>query len=208
MSLRDYACLFFLRFVLDLKIFAINYFSEFQQISMFGILFIIFLRMARCNACFSSQDIDCMPFNPLENMPASLTRHNASVNKLFENFNELKIKFAPSENLESSDGPYISPSSHHISNLLKQVKFSTFWNLSCVFCWYLGCCHTHRTVNHTVVLLLVFFLSAGTSSPTKISRAKKNLIWQSSRNKVSVLLTKQKLFYVRVVHQVPAYKQK
>ncbi|XP_030974090.1 protein ALWAYS EARLY 3 isoform X1 [Quercus lobata] len=65
-------------------------------------------------------DIDCMPFNPLENMPASLTRHNASVNKLFENFNELKIKFAPSENLESTDGPYISPSSHHISNLLKQ----------------------------------------------------------------------------------------
>uniref|UniRef100_A0A2N9IY91 HTH myb-type domain-containing protein n=1 Tax=Fagus sylvatica TaxID=28930 RepID=A0A2N9IY91_FAGSY len=65
-------------------------------------------------------DIDCMPLNPLENMPASLTRHNASVNRLFENFNELKIKFAPSENLESTDGPYISPSSHHISNLLKQ----------------------------------------------------------------------------------------
>lgn len=99
---------------------------------MFGILFIIILRMARCNTCFPLQDIDCMPFNPLENMPASLTRHNASV-KLFENFNELKIKFAPSENLESTDGPYISPSSHHISNLLKQVKFSIFWNLSYVF---------------------------------------------------------------------------
>lgn len=64
-------------------------------------------------------DIDCMPLNPVENMPASLTR-NVSVNKLFENFNELKIKFSPNENLDNTDGPYNSTSSHQISNLLKQ----------------------------------------------------------------------------------------
>ncbi|XP_062175130.1 protein ALWAYS EARLY 3 isoform X2 [Alnus glutinosa] len=64
-------------------------------------------------------DIDCMPLNPVENMPASLTR-NVTVNKLLENFNELKIKFSPNENLDNTDGPYNSKSSHQISNLLKQ----------------------------------------------------------------------------------------
>lgn len=79
---------------------------------------------------FSSQDIDCMPSNPLDNMPASLKRHNTAVNKLFENCHEFKTKFAPSENLESIDGSYTSPSCHHhISKFLKQVKVSSFWNL-------------------------------------------------------------------------------
>ncbi|XP_059445242.1 protein ALWAYS EARLY 3 isoform X2 [Corylus avellana] len=64
-------------------------------------------------------DIDCMPLNPVENMPATLIR-NVAVNKLFENFNELKIKFSPNENLDNTDGPYNSTSSHQISNLLKQ----------------------------------------------------------------------------------------
>ncbi|KAK9289126.1 hypothetical protein L1049_017599 [Liquidambar formosana] len=81
-------------------------------------------------------DIDCMPFNPLENMPASLRRHNVGVNKFFENFNELKMngqlkdqklegymKFASSENMENADGPsHVSPSTYPISNLLKQAK--------------------------------------------------------------------------------------
>ncbi|KAF5465516.1 hypothetical protein F2P56_015513 [Juglans regia] len=67
-------------------------------------------------------DIDCMPSNPLENMPASLRRHNTAVNKLFENCHEFKTKFAPSENLESIDGSYTSPSCHHhISKFLKQA---------------------------------------------------------------------------------------
>lgn len=75
-----------------------------------------------------------MPLNPVENMPASLTR-NVSVNKLFENFNELKIKFSPNENLDNTDGPYNSTSSHQISNLLKQVKVSSLWNLNFVICY-------------------------------------------------------------------------
>jgi hypothetical protein len=62
-----------------------------------------------------------MPLNPVENMPASLIR-NVAVNKLFESFNELKIKLPPNENLDITDGPYNSTSSHQISNLLKQVK--------------------------------------------------------------------------------------
>lgn len=65
-------------------------------------------------------DIDCMPLNPVENMPASLTRSNTTANKLFENSNELKIKLIPKENLERTDGPYNSTPSHLANNLLKQ----------------------------------------------------------------------------------------
>ncbi|XP_040374316.1 protein ALWAYS EARLY 3 isoform X5 [Rosa chinensis] len=36
-------------------------------------------------------DIDCMPLNPLENVPASFTRQNIIVNKYTENFREIKI---------------------------------------------------------------------------------------------------------------------
>ncbi|KAM5569028.1 hypothetical protein ABKV19_016514 [Rosa sericea] len=36
-------------------------------------------------------DIDCMPLNPLENVPASFTRQNIIVNKYTENFKEIKI---------------------------------------------------------------------------------------------------------------------
>lgn len=72
-----------------------------------------------------------MPLNPVENMPATLIR-NVAVNKLFENFNELKIKFSPNENLDNTDGPYNSTSSHQISNLLKQVKVSSLSNLNFV----------------------------------------------------------------------------
>ncbi|KAA8527473.1 hypothetical protein F0562_034812 [Nyssa sinensis] len=81
-------------------------------------------------------DIDCMPLNPLENMPASLAKHTVAVDKLFENFNEFKMngwakdpklegymKFSPGENLENVDGPsHLSPSTYPMSNLLKQIK--------------------------------------------------------------------------------------
>lgn len=36
-------------------------------------------------------DIDCMPLNPLENLPASFIKQNIIVNKYTENFKELKI---------------------------------------------------------------------------------------------------------------------
>lgn len=81
-------------------------------------------------------DIDCMPLNPLENMPASLTKHSLAVNKFFENVSELKMnggpkdrkiteygKFSTSENMENVDGPSrLSPSTYPINNLLKQTK--------------------------------------------------------------------------------------
>lgn len=81
-------------------------------------------------------DIDCMPLNPLENMPASLARHKFSDEKFLENFNELKMngrskdwktgmymKFARSENLENADVPcHNSTSTYSIGNLFKQAK--------------------------------------------------------------------------------------
>ncbi|XP_012069373.1 protein ALWAYS EARLY 3 isoform X2 [Jatropha curcas] len=82
------------------------------------------------------KDVDCMPLNPSDNMPASLNRHNVVLNKFIENLNDLKmnghpierkmegyIKFATCENLENTDGlPHSSPSTHHISNSLQHVK--------------------------------------------------------------------------------------
>ncbi|KAJ0035662.1 hypothetical protein Pint_24565 [Pistacia integerrima] len=83
------------------------------------------------------KDIDCMPLNPFENMPASLTRQNVAFGKFIENLNELKMnvqprernmegymKFAPCENLENTNGPsHMSPSTnYHINNLLQQQK--------------------------------------------------------------------------------------
>ncbi|XP_059668464.1 protein ALWAYS EARLY 3 isoform X2 [Cornus florida] len=79
-------------------------------------------------------DIDCMPLNPLENIPASLAKHTTAVDKFLENLNEFKInaqskdqnldgfmKFSPGENMENFDGPsQVSPSTYPMSNLLKQ----------------------------------------------------------------------------------------
>ncbi|CAL5347002.1 unnamed protein product [Camellia sinensis] len=82
------------------------------------------------------QDIDCMPLNPLENMPATLARKAVTIDKFFENFNELKMngqakdqklegymKRSPGENLEHVDVPsHVSPTTYPTSNLLKQTK--------------------------------------------------------------------------------------
>ncbi|KAH9683362.1 protein ALWAYS EARLY 3 [Citrus sinensis] len=83
------------------------------------------------------QDIYCMPLNPLENMPASLTRPNVAFGKFMDNFNELQMngqprerdiegymKFTPCENLETVYAPsHISPSTNYpINNLLQQHK--------------------------------------------------------------------------------------
>lgn len=91
-----------------------------------------------CLIIFLFQDIDCMPLNPLENMPASLIKHSTVVNKFFENVSELKMKGEPkdrktteygkissSENVENVDGPSrLSPSNYSTNNLLKQAKVS------------------------------------------------------------------------------------
>ncbi|ESR32866.1 hypothetical protein CICLE_v10004186mg [Citrus x clementina] len=83
------------------------------------------------------QDIDCLPLNPLENMPASLTRPNVAFGKFMDNFTELQMngqprerdiegymKFTPCENLETAYAPsHISPSTNYpINNLLQQHK--------------------------------------------------------------------------------------
>ncbi|KAL6971312.1 hypothetical protein U1Q18_030990 [Sarracenia purpurea var. burkii] len=83
-------------------------------------------------------DVDCMPLNPSENMPASVAKNVVSIDKLFENFSELKMngrakdyrldgymKFPPGENLEHVDVPsHVYPSTYPMSNLLKQAKGS------------------------------------------------------------------------------------
>lgn len=95
------------------------------------------------------QDVDCMPLNPLENMPASLTRHNIFFNKFIENLNDIKmngqpmerkvegyIKLAPCENLENGTGfPHTSPSTHLISNLFQHAKVRSPWNVHLLYAY-------------------------------------------------------------------------
>ncbi|KAL0376476.1 UNVERIFIED_CONTAM: protein ALWAYS EARLY 3 [Sesamum calycinum] len=74
-------------------------------------------------------DIDCMPLNPLENMPALLGRHTVAVDKPFENFNELQIngrakeyiKLSPGDNLDSIDGISQLPPLANPTNSVHQV---------------------------------------------------------------------------------------
>ncbi|XP_010243547.1 PREDICTED: protein ALWAYS EARLY 3-like isoform X2 [Nelumbo nucifera] len=82
-------------------------------------------------------DIDCMPLNPMENMPKVLQRQNAGVDKLCENINEPKVnlpkdwksggcmKFTPSENLEMADGSSQISSTCPLNTLLTQEKGDT-----------------------------------------------------------------------------------
>ncbi|KAK9161497.1 hypothetical protein Syun_007838 [Stephania yunnanensis] len=84
-------------------------------------------------------DMDCMPLNPLENMPEALRRQSFVANKLHENFNEPQAngqlkdwktgvysKGAPSENLENGDSmPHVSSPMYPMSTLLRQAKGDT-----------------------------------------------------------------------------------
>ncbi|XP_052881896.1 protein ALWAYS EARLY 3 isoform X3 [Gossypium arboreum] len=81
-------------------------------------------------------DVDCMPLNPMENLPASLSRQNAAIRKFVENYNELKmngqskeskmeenIKFMQCDNLENANSPsHTSPSTFSVGNLSQLVK--------------------------------------------------------------------------------------
>lgn len=79
---------------------------------------------------FPWQDIDCMPMNPFDNIPALLGRHPVSVDKFFENFSELKengqakdyIKLSHGDNLDNVDGIHQLSSLANPSSLLKQTK--------------------------------------------------------------------------------------
>ncbi|XP_017218646.1 protein ALWAYS EARLY 3 isoform X3 [Daucus carota subsp. sativus] len=82
-------------------------------------------------------DIDCMPSNPLENMPTSMTRHISA--RDIENLSNFRmngqakdqrpegyIKFSPSENLENVfSGPHTSAASHPTFNLLDPAKIGS-----------------------------------------------------------------------------------
>lgn len=81
-----------------------------------------------------AQDIDCMPLNPNENMPALLRRNGHAVDKLYENFNEHKVneqandsvKYASRDNLENGDGfPCLPSSTYAKNNLLMQTEVSS-----------------------------------------------------------------------------------
>ncbi|KAM6545215.1 hypothetical protein CsatB_025951 [Cannabis sativa] len=78
-------------------------------------------------------DIDCMPLNPMENLPSSFTRHNFIVNNCFETFNVCKINKQPKEgksdehtkvvsvgNVDNTGNHYASPSTHDICEGLRQ----------------------------------------------------------------------------------------
>ncbi|XP_022979673.1 protein ALWAYS EARLY 3-like isoform X1 [Cucurbita maxima] len=77
-------------------------------------------------------DLECMPLNPVENMPANLSRHGVTLGKIFGNLNEVKIngllneakieeymKSTSNDKLDSTDGSvFVSP----INKLIKQAK--------------------------------------------------------------------------------------
>ncbi|GFY91930.1 similar to ALWAYS EARLY 2 [Actinidia rufa] len=76
-------------------------------------------------------DIDCMPLNPLENMPEALKRQSIGVDKFSLNPRELKARqlnigkpvvFAPSEHLENACGA--------IHTLMKQARSDSIYAIS------------------------------------------------------------------------------
>ncbi|CAI9762702.1 unnamed protein product [Fraxinus pennsylvanica] len=62
-------------------------------------------------------DIDCMPSNPFENMPALLWRHALIVDKFFENFNELKMNGQAKEYWKFSSGDNLDNVAYTIANV-------------------------------------------------------------------------------------------
>ncbi|KAL1548484.1 protein ALWAYS EARLY 3-like isoform X2 [Salvia divinorum] len=78
-------------------------------------------------------DIDCMPVNPFEIMPAMLGRHIITVDKFFESFNELKengrakeyIKLSPNAILDNMDDISRLSLLANPASLLKQSKVAS-----------------------------------------------------------------------------------
>ncbi|KAJ6832829.1 protein ALWAYS EARLY 2-like isoform X2 [Iris pallida] len=81
-------------------------------------------------------DVDCMPLNPLDNMPEVLRRQNVVMNKFCNNFTDTKLedqpkewiiggsmKLAPNESGDSADvSSYIASSNYPMNTLMKQAK--------------------------------------------------------------------------------------
>ncbi|XP_021738086.1 protein ALWAYS EARLY 3-like isoform X2 [Chenopodium quinoa] len=81
------------------------------------------------------KDIDCMPLNPVENMPTSLKRHDGAIDKFYEALKQFKanersedrmkeeiIKLTPSQKMESALGTSNVAPFYQISDLSKQAK--------------------------------------------------------------------------------------
>lgn len=74
-----------------------------------------------------------MPLNPLENVPASFTRQNFTVNNFFENLKEIKVNEQLKEGktgyyvkvADNADGGYyFSPSTHDVCKSSKLSEVS------------------------------------------------------------------------------------
>lgn len=82
------------------------------------------------------QDIDCMPLNPLENMPDALKKHNLASDRFFEGLKERKpydyLKewknsglVASNENMDTTNGHgHCSTSDYPMNTLMKHAKVS------------------------------------------------------------------------------------
>ncbi|KAJ6837548.1 protein ALWAYS EARLY 2-like isoform X2 [Iris pallida] len=84
-------------------------------------------------------DVDCMPLNPLENMPEGLERQNVVMNKFCNNFTDTKVedqpkewkiggsmKLAPNESADIADmSSYIASSNYSMKTLMKQAMGDT-----------------------------------------------------------------------------------
>ncbi|KAK6930448.1 DIRP domain, partial [Dillenia turbinata] len=72
-------------------------------------------------------DIDCMPLNPSENMPASLTRHGIAIDLLLGDASSQSKdqsagykKYSLNDNQENVDGQFHQSPAHHVRDPLKQ----------------------------------------------------------------------------------------
>lgn len=95
---------------------------------------------------YSIQDIDCMPANPVESMPTSLSSHVIAVDNYRKIFDELKVnghrkdqraqgytEFSIGEYLANCNGdPNMLPSTYPLCNLFKQPKVSWFSWVNCI----------------------------------------------------------------------------
>ncbi|XP_015892697.3 protein ALWAYS EARLY 3 isoform X1 [Ziziphus jujuba] len=73
-------------------------------------------------------DIDCMPLNPLENLPASFTRQNSAVDRLLENLKEIRINEQLKEG--KSDDCVKIASTENQDNICKLSKHSEGYSSS------------------------------------------------------------------------------
>lgn len=81
------------------------------------------------------QDIDCMPLNPVQNMPEGLRRQNAYASKFGVQDNDWRTgtspRVPPTQSLECASGPSHT-ATYPNNTILKQVKV--------IFCFHLITC--------------------------------------------------------------------